>query len=180
MITYYDIIQRFFSAAQAHLMIRDVGYGPISDIKTRAQNAEIFPDADEAEDIAYPYMFLNPAQHSRSNASVTYTFNIIMMDMAWQEIPHEEGFVNQSVQRYTNEAQIQSQCQQYIDDIIGYLYFQDSGREPSLPGRSWDISMDVTYTPFVERFQDSVAGMTAQVKITVPQAINNCIAPMVG
>lgn len=173
MTTYYDIIQRFFSAAQAHFMIRDVGYGPISDIKTRAQNAEAFADAAEAEDLSYPYMFLNPGQHSRSNASVTYTFNLIMMDMAWQEVPHEEGFVNLSVQRYTNEAQIQSQCQQYIDDIIGHLYFQNSTIQ-------FDISMDVTYTPFVERFQDSVAGMTAQVKITVPQAINNCIAPMTG
>ena len=37
--------------------------------------------------------------------------------------------------------------------------------------------MDVTYTPFVERFQDSVAGMTAQIKITVAQPLNDCIAP---
>lgn len=171
--TYYDIIQQFFNAAQAHFMIRDVGYGPISDIKTRAQNAEAFPDAAEAEDVSYPYMFLNPGQHSRSNASMTYQFNLIMMDMAWQEVPHEEGVTNQSVLRYTNEAQIQSQCQQYIDDIIGQLYYQ-----PQI--NQFDISMEVTYTPFVERFQDSVAGMTATIKITVPQAINNCIAPMTG
>ncbi len=169
--TYYDIIQEFFQAAQAHYMIQDVGYGPISDIKTRSQNAKpIIGDGGEVEGVDYPYMFVNPGQHSRSNASVTYQFNLIMMDMAWQEEPpglNSGGVGSVEVTRFTNEAQIQSQCQRYIDDIIGRLYYT----------RKLDVSMNVNYTPFVERFQDSVAGMTATVTITIPNAINDCIAP---
>ena len=171
--TYYEIIQEFFLAAQAHHMIQDVGYGPISDIKTRSQNAKsIIADAGEVEGVDYPYMFLNPGQHSRSNASMTYTFNLIMMDMAWQEEPPgltSGGVAGFSVTKYTNEAQVQSQCQQYIDDIIAHMYFT----------KKYDISMNVNYTPFVERFQDSVAGMTATINITIPNAINECIAPFV-
>ncbi len=169
--TYYDIIQEFFQAAQSHYMIQDVGYGPISDIKTRSQNAKpIIGDGGEVEGVDYPYMFVNPGQHSRSNASVTYQFNLIMMDMAWQEEPpglNSGGVASVDVTRFTNEAQIQSQCQRYIDDIIGRLYYT----------RKLDVSMNVNYTPFVERFQDSVAGMTATVTITIPNAINDCIAP---
>ena len=169
--TYYDIIQEFFQAAQAHYMIQDVGYGPISDIKTRSQNAKpVIDDGGEVEGVDYPYMFVNPGQHSRSNASVTYQFNLIMMDMAWQEEPpglNSGGVASVDVTRFTNEAQIQSQCQRYIDDIIGHLYYT----------RKYDVSMSVNYTPFVERFQDSVAGMTATVTITIPNAINDCIAP---
>lgn len=176
--TYYDIIQDLFLAGQAHYMIQDVGYGPISDIKTRSQNAKpIIGDGGEVEGVDYPYMFINPGQHSRNRTAVTYSFNLIMMDMAWQEEPpglESGGVAGISVTRYTNEAQIQSQCQRYIDDIIAALYYQDAGSHDN-PRR--EISMDVTYTPFVERFQDSVAGMTAQIKITVAQPLDDCITP---
>ena len=174
--TYYDIIKDLFLAGQAHYFIQDVGYGPISDIKTRSQNAKfIIGEAGEVEGADYPYMFINPTQHTRNKSAVTYSFNLIMMDMAWQEQPPGltgGGVAGVDVTRYTNEAQIQSQCQQYIDDIIATLYYTDYSSNPKR-----EISMDVTYTPFVERFQDSVAGMTAQIKITVAQPLNDCIAP---
>lgn len=168
--TYYNIIERFFEAAQVHKMIADVGYGPISDIKTRSQNAQAQEDRNgELDGVDYPYMFLNPTTHTRSGAAVTYQFNLIMMDMAWQEQPNQTNPNVPTAVRYTNEAQIQSQCQQYIDDIVGHMW-------NNLDLKA-EISLDMQYTPFVERFQDSVAGMTAQIKITVPQAINDCIAP---
>ena len=168
--TYYDIIQAFFTAGAQHKMIADVGYGPISDIKTRSQNAKPFVDSEgETEGVDYPYMFLNPTTSQRTGAAVTYSFNLIMMDMAWQEVPNNLSPTDLTVSRYTNEAQVQSQCQQYIDDIVGHMYHNT--------GLKAEISMDIQYTPFVERFQDSVAGMTAQIKITVPQAIDDCIAP---
>lgn len=170
--TYYDIIQRFFDAAERNFMIADVGYGPVSDIKTRSQNAQSDTTAaGEIEGVDYPYMFLNPTQHSRTNASITYSFNLIMMDMAWQEVPTDpnEGVGSANVTKYTNEAQVQSNCQRLIDDIIADLYFDTDFKA--------EISMDLIYTPFVERFQDSVAGMTAQIKIEVPQPINDCFTP---
>ena len=65
---------------------------------------------------------------------------------------------------------IQSQCQQYIDDILAILYY-DFQDQPEV------MRTNLTYTPFNERFQDDVAGMTVNLQIEVPAPLNACIAP---
>lgn len=152
MFTYKQIVDLFKQAAFEHLMIQDFGYGALSDIKTRNESQE------GDQEVNYPYAFLNPTTHQRSQSAVTYQFNLIMMDMAREE----EG------DAYDNFLAIQSDCQQYIDDMIANLW--DTSTKP-------DIQLTVTYTPFVERFQDELAGMTAGISIVVPVPINNCIAP---
>lgn len=152
MFTYKQIVDLFKQAAFDHLMIQDFGYGALSDIKTRNQSEE------GDQEVNYPYAFLNPTTHQRNQGTVTYQFNLIMMDMAREE----EG------DKYDNFLTIQSNCQQYIDDMIANLW--DTSTKP-------DIQLTVTYTPFVERFQDELAGMTAAISIVVPISINNCIAP---
>ena len=152
MFTYKEIVDLFKQSAYDHLMIKDFGYGALSDIKTRNQSAE-----GDVE-VNYPYAFLNPATHQRAQGAVTYNFNLVMMDMA----RGEEG------ELYDNFLTIQSQCQQYIDDIVAHLW--NSSGKP-------DIQFTMTYTPFVERFADDLAGMTAAISIVVPIPINDCITP---
>ena len=148
--TYKDVINRFEDVANAHYMIKDFGYGQLSDIKAHSQDHE----AD------YPYLFLNPTPHTRSGIIMEYNFNMIMMDIAVDE-DDDLG----------NWIAIQSQCQQYIDDVIAELYYGYTDK-PEI-----DYT-NVTYTPFKERFQDSLAGMTASITIKVPTPINQCIAPI--
>ena len=147
--TYKDVIDRFKSVADAHYMLKDFGYGQLSDIKVHSQEGE----AD------YPYLFLNPSTHTRNGVNMVYNFNMIVMDVATDE--------DDALSNYTA---IQSKCQQYIDDIIAELYYGYSDK-PEIQ------YTNVTYTPFKERFQDSVAGMTATISILVPTPINQCIAP---
>lgn len=147
--TYKDVIDRIHGAVTRHKMLADFGYGQLSDIKVHAEGTE----AD------YPYLFLNPAQHTREGVNMVYNFNMIVMDVAIDEDDQFGNWIN-----------IQSQCQQYIDDIIAELHygFQD---KPII-----DYT-NVSYTPFKERFQDSLAGMTANITIEVPTPINLCVAP---
>ena len=152
MFTYKEIVDLFKTAALNNFMINDFGYGALSDIKTRNESNE------GDQEVNYPYAFLNPTTHQRQQSTVTYQFNLIMMDMAREE----EG------DRYDNFLQIQSDCQQYIDDMVANLW--NTSTKP-------DIQLTMTYTPFVERFQDEVAGMTAAISIVVPISINDCIAP---
>ena len=72
--------------------------------------------------------------------------------------------------KYKNYLQVQSDCQQYIDDILANLRFKT-------PLNKFDLTLNVQLTPFKERFQDSVAGMTATLEIEVPIPLNNCITP---
>ena len=76
--------------------------------------------------------------------------------------------LSEAHKQYDNMLTIQSQCQQYIDDMVAHLY--NNSNKP-------DIQFTMTYTPFVERFEDEVAGMTAAISIIVPIPINDCIAP---
>ena len=155
---YQEIVNRIQDITNQHKMLADFGYGDISDLKVRFENSS----GNEEVQADYPYLFLNPGTHQRNQGMVTYNFNMIVMDMARGEV---------SDVPYNNMLAIQSQCQQYIDDVLAYLYFayQDN---PDV------IYSGVTYTPFNERFQDNVAGMTATLTIQVPQAIDNCLNPI--
>ncbi len=155
--TYKDVVNRIQEVVNQHLMLSDFGYGDLSDLKTRFENTS----GDEAVQADYPYAFLNPGQHQRSQSAVTYNFNLIVMDMARGEVSDDP---------YNNMLTIQSQCQQYIDDIIARLYYHYTDKPQVL----WN---SLTYTPFNERFQDDVAGMTVNLQILVPNPINECIAP---
>ena len=67
---------------------------------------------------------------------------------------------------------IQSECQQYIDDVLAHLRFGYTDQV--------DLTLNVTLTPFKERFQDEVAGMTATLEIIVPLRLTDCYNPIQG
>ncbi len=150
---YKELVDRIKQVVFDHKMLVDFGYGQISDIKVRSEGEGEESGAD------YPYCFLNPQPHVRTETEITYNFNMIVMDMAREE----EG------DEYQNFLAIQSDCIQYIDDIIARLYYHYTDKP--------EVSFNLSYTPFYERFQDSLAGATANLAITVPTNINDCITP---
>ena len=152
--TYKEIINRFRQVTSEHMMLKDFGYGQLSDLKTQSQLGP------EEQGVDYPYLFLLPGQSNRQNSVMNYQFNMIVMDMA----RGEEG------DEYDNYISIQSQCQQYIDDVLARLYFYYTDQpEITLTG--------ITYTPFKEKYQDELAGMTATITIQVPQPLDACVYP---
>lgn len=155
--TYKEIINRFRTITENHLMLEDFGYGDLSDLKYVSQLG-----TDE-ERVSYPYLYLLPSSSTRNGVVMNYSFNMIIMDMARPE----DGA---NTDEYDNYITIQSQCQQYIDDVLAQLYyFYKDQPEITLTG--------ITYTPFKEKYQDVVAGMTATITIQVPTPLNECIAP---
>ena len=156
--TYQEIVNRVQSVVNAHYMLADFGYGDLSDLKTRFENTS----GDSAVQADYPYLFLNPANHQRNATTMTYNFNMIVMDIARGEVKDIP---------FDNFLAIQSQCQQYIDDVLGALYY-DFTDQPEV------LRANISYSPFKERFQDAVAGMTCSLTIEVPTGLNACIAPI--
>jgi len=150
---YNDVVNRFKTIVEDHRMLVDFGYGQISDIKTRSEGMGELEGAD------YPYLFLNPGVHNRDQSTITYNFNMIIMDMAREEEASE----------YQNFLNIQSNCIQYCDDVIARLYYYYKDKP--------EVSFNISYTPFYERFQDDLAGATATISITVPNNIDDCISP---
>ena len=151
--TYKELVDSIKATVDGHMILRDFGYGALTDIKT----------VDEGTRVDYPYAFLNPTQSTRTGQAITYRFNLIVMDVV-QEDP-TNGF--------NNYLKVQSACQQYVDDILAQLRF-------GTPPYDFDLTLNVNLTPFKERFQDTLAGMTATLEIEIPFALNNCIAPTRG
>ncbi len=149
--TYKELVDSIKSTVDRHYILQDFGYGALTDIKT----------VDEGTRVNYPYAFLNPTQSTRTGQTVTYRFNLIVMDVA-QEDP-TNGFADY--------LKVQSDCQQYIDDILANLRF-------AKPYQDFDLTLNVNLTPFKERFQDTVAGMTATLEMELPLALNDCITPI--
>jgi hypothetical protein len=173
--TYKEIVDRIHNVCRAHDIIREFGYGAISDLKTlnTEANSTIYDDSAYLESqTLYPYVFLNPTQSTRSSQAVTYRFNMIVMDTVLDSglelLPNPQD-VDQKDPPYGQVLQAQSDCAQYVDDIIAALRF---GTDLQM-----DIQLTVNLTPFKERFQDTVAGMTATIEIEVTKPINMCIAP---
>ena len=152
--TYKESINRFRTVTSEHLMLKDFGYGELSDLKTQSQLGP------EEQGVDYPYLFLLPGSSNRTGPVMNYSFNMIIMDMA----RGEEG------DKYDNYISIQSQCQQYIDDVLARLYFYYTDQP--------DITLTgITYTPFKEKYQDELAGMTATITIAVPTPLDACFYP---
>jgi len=149
--TYKEIVDKIAFICNQHYIVQDFGYGALTDIKT--------VNDDGTQRVNYPYVFLNPTQSARTGQSITYRFNLIAMDVCEEE------------QGYSNWLEVQSACQQYIDDILAQLRF-------GKPLLNADLTLNVNLTPFKERFQDTVAGMTATLEIEVPNKLNDCIVPM--
>ena len=108
--TYQEIVNRIQGIVDAHYQLADFGYGDLSDLKTKFENSS----GDSAVQADYPYLFLNPGIHNRTLSTITYNFNMVVMDMARGEV---------SDQPYNNSLAIQSQCQQMIDDVLANLYY---------------------------------------------------------
>ena len=156
--TYQEIVNRVQSVVNAHYMLADFGYGDLSDLKTRFENTS----GDSAVQADYPYLFLNPANHQRNLTTMTYNFNMIVMDIARGEVKDIP---------FDNFLAIQSQCQEYIDDVLAALYY-DFKDQPEV------LTTNISYQPFKDRFQDVVAGMTCSLSIVLPVGLNACIAPI--
>lgn len=144
--TYKGLVDRIEDAVTRHKMLVDFGYGQLSDIKV----------LDNSEDGAdYPYAFLLPTGITRAQQAVTYSFSLIVMEMALN--PREV-------------LTVQSNCIQYINDLISDLRFDT--------GFGGDVNLSQSVQVFRERFQDEVAGATLNLQVTVADPIDNCTAPL--
>jgi len=64
--------------------------------------------------------------------------------------------------------QAQSDALQYIQDLLAHYYYTLT---------QYDFDLNVNVTPFREKYDDQVAGMTAQIELIVKNTLNDCITP---
>lgn len=159
--TYADVLNDLIDLLNKHKMIQTVGYGNLTDLveplkrepKTNKQDADRKPEV--VYGIDYPYAFINPTNHTLSKNASTYRFNLIMMEQCTDD---------------THEViQAQSECHQYIKDVLAHLYYNY--------GEKYDFNLNSSITPFKEKYNDTVSGMTAQIEVIIRDPLDDCITP---
>mgnify|MGYP000285179582 CR=1 FL=1 len=110
------------------------------------------PYNQEAQD--YPYAFLIPQSHLIAEHSMQYNFQLIMQELV--------------MGGQSEVIRAQSDALLYIKDILAHFYYHLEG---------YDFDLNVQVTPFREKYDDSVAGMTANIQFIVRDALDDCIAP---
>lgn len=111
-------------------------------------------DPYNQEDLDYPYAFIIPQTHSLRKGEIRYNFQLIMQELV------------QGGQREVIQAQ--SDALQYIKDLLAHYYYTLE---------DYDFNLNVSVTPFREKYDDQVAGMTAQIELIVKDILDDCITP---
>ncbi len=148
--TYQQVVNRLLAIMDSHFLINQTGYGNLSDIHT--------PDDEKSPD--YPYAFLNPISVNVGEYSFNSQFNLIIMDQ-----------VTDGDTTAAEDIKVQSNCLMYLQDIMSHFRQTDDDR-------NLDIEVNVTATPFKERFEDNVAGVTAQITIQSITPLDGCEAAL--
>lgn len=163
--TYYSLVKAIQTACQNHKQVQSYGYGMLSNIESPLVY----------EDRRYPYVFLNPTQHTMQEGQLLYRFNMIVMELAgedFRDVPNDEAdaFTDDIVLKGEDLVlYAQSDCLLIINDILAELRYAIA---------ETDVTLQVGLTPFEERFNDTVAGMTATIEVVLPNTLNQCDSPI--
>ena len=156
--TYKDVLDDLTDLLSRHYMIQTWGYGELSDLVApfkRLDATDYNGDTKVIYNVDYPYAFLNPTAHQLAQGKSTFNFNLIVMEQCEEE---PEAII-----------QAQSNCYQYIKDILAELYYNYD--------QKYDFTLNSSVIPFKEKYNDVVSGMTAAISIEIPTILNDCIAP---
>lgn len=156
--SYEQILNMLKAFAADHKQIKCFGYGNISDIEV-----PVDPATGQPVQRDYAYLFLNPTNHTITAQMITYRFNVIVMDLASELQPTGFSGLNSVIKA-------QSDCLFIINDMLAWIDYNTQ--------YDTELIKNTSITPFKERFNDTVAGMTATLEFVVPNTLNLCDAPI--
>ena len=147
--TYRNVIESLRKTILSHPAVKTFRVGPPSQIEM---------PTNETPEIKYPYVHLVPQGATLDGKSTVFDFDFIVMDLAKDQLGLEE--------------RTQSAMLEITRDIVAKytLTTWDEWR--------FNLQLPVQSTPFVEEFQNSVAGWTSQFKIVAITPISNCENPV--
>jgi hypothetical protein len=167
--TYNNCIDTLKALGDAHQQIATTTTGDIWKI-------------DLAKNTLFPLFHVNPVNVSTGQSSLTYNFQLFVMDSVTEkENWTEDNF--QSADYLSNEQEVMSSCLQICTDIIGM--FRHSKWQSANVDGTQDINDPVyfgegefTLEPFQERFDNVLTGWSFQIAITVKNDFQACNIPV--
>jgi hypothetical protein len=147
--TYKELIQYFENLCASHIGIEQFGVGELSDIDVQTNTKT---------PVKYPLVYMIPQQSSMDrNGRMTLGFSLIVADIAKNQ---EDLKVN----THNNTLMI-------MQDLFSRIVLTD--------WEAVDVNLEtpVNVVPFVERFNNNLAGWTAEINIELKSPFDLCAAP---
>jgi hypothetical protein len=143
-ITYHKIIDFMESVQQASPRLKSFGHGDVV----------YFSQTLTGGTATYPYMFVTPMNISYSENTTQYQLNIIFGDIVNTDL--------------SNEVDVVSDMSLEARNLLSQIY------RGSLFNDVADVQLPTSATPFLERFNDHIGGVSLDLVITVMEDMNAC------
>jgi hypothetical protein len=145
--TYKDLIKLFYVFAAQHPILRTTSWGDLSDYSRDTYITK------------YPAIHIVPQPSTIDNTYTNFNFTILFYDLLSEWVGDELR---------SNQLDSLSLCHEILNDFYAYFINQ-------LTGFGFFLQNPVQFVPFVDRFQESVVGVEAQITIVSEQTA--CLPP---
>ena len=143
-ITYHKIIDFMESVQQASPRLKSFGHGDVV----------YFSQTLTGGTATYPYMFVTPMNISYAENTTQYQLNVIFGDIVNTDL--------------SNEVDVVSDMSLEARNLLSQIY------RGSLFNDVADVQLPTSATPFLERFNDHIGGVSLDLVITVMEDMNAC------
>jgi hypothetical protein len=143
-ITYHKIVDFMQSVQEASPRLKSFGHGDIV----------YFSQTLTGGTATYPYMFITPMSISYAENTTQYQLNVIFGDIVNTDLSNEIDVV----------SDMSLEARNLLSQIWRGSLFNDVA----------DVQLPTTATPFLERFNDHVGGVSLDLIITVMEDMNAC------
>ena len=164
--TYNNIIDTLKELGKQHDQISTTTTGDIFDI-------------DLEKNTKFPLMHINPVNVTTGQSTLTYNFQIFIMDLVSEKEDWTEANF-QSADNLSNNQEVLNDCLQICTDIVGVLRHSQWQSQLAL-----DINAPVyfaegefTFEPFEERFDNLLTCWVFPLSIIVQNDFQTCFIPM--
>lgn len=149
--TYRDVVQQMRSICSQHPAIMTFRVGPASTIE--------IPTNDQPVSAKYPYVQMIPQPAVLDGRSTQFEFDLVVMDLCKDKLDLEE--------------RTHSSTMEILRDILAAYTMT------KWTSIDYNMQLPITATPFVEGFNNSVAGWTAQISIEAKSPFDKCNNPII-
>ena len=149
--TFNNVLDTICCVAFKHAFINQVDYGDIWEV-------------DLEKNTKYPYFHCVPVNVNTGTSTLTYNFQLIIMDLVEPD--------------QSNEQQVQSDTLQILLDILSLFRNGEITKVGADEVPVYYTDGDYTITPFTERFDASVTGWLMDFDVIVDNPYPACNVPL--
>jgi len=151
MITFRNVVGYLDTIAENHLELQSFHSGFLDEVDINKLGAE-----------DYPILYAEPGSATIDQGSLTYSFNIYVLDMLQEDSDDRNDTFSENLQ--------------ILQDVINE--FKQNLYSTSWVANEVVLSIPITAEPFTARFDNVLTGWNATLNIEVNNTNNLCISPI--